>query len=113
MQPLSDVEKCYWSTEAFQRCLRATKWVYDAAVKRAEETCVWRREFGVEEMGPERVSEEGETGKELVFGFDVQSRPVLYMVSRRSRGWARTRDLMGWFFSATVSSEHGDGTSSD
>jgi len=26
------------------------------------------------------ISREGETGKELVFGFDVDCRPVLYMV---------------------------------
>lgn len=79
---LSEVEKCYWSSQAFQRCLRATKWDYAAALKRAEETCVWRREFRVEEMKEEDVWKEGETGKELVFGYDVNCRPVLYMVSR-------------------------------
>ncbi|GAA6058626.1 hypothetical protein JCM10212_004037 [Sporobolomyces blumeae] len=79
LTPLSDVEKCYWSNQAFQRCLRATKWDYANAVKRAEETCVWRREFNVEGMKEQDVSREGETGKELVFGFDVDCRPVLYM----------------------------------
>jgi len=49
-------------------------------LKRAEETLVWRREFKVEEMKESDVSREGETGKELVFGFDVDCRPVLYMV---------------------------------
>lgn len=44
---------------------------------------VWRREFGVEEMAPEKVSPEAETGKEIVFGYDRDSRPVLYMVSCR------------------------------
>lgn len=42
---------------------------------------MWRREATVEEMGPEHVSPEGETGKELVFGYDKDCRPVLYMVS--------------------------------
>ncbi|KAM0754643.1 CRAL/TRIO domain-containing protein [Meredithblackwellia eburnea MCA 4105] len=81
LKQLTDKEKCYWSTEAFQRCLRATKWVYQDAVKRAEETLVWRREFcdGVDEMTPELVSHEGETGKELVAGYDINFRPVLYM----------------------------------
>lgn len=55
------------------------KWDYNAAVKRAEVTLVWRREAKVEEMGPEAVSTEGETGKELVFGYDKECRPVLYM----------------------------------
>ncbi|POY72556.1 hypothetical protein BMF94_4383 [Rhodotorula taiwanensis] len=83
VHPLSEVEKCYWSNQAFQRCLRATKWDYAAALKRAEETCVWRREFGVEEMREEDVWREGETGKELVFGYDVNCRPVLYMHPHR------------------------------
>lgn len=77
--PLDDVEKCYWSSQAFQRCLRATKWDYQNALKRAEETLVWRREYKVETMKEEDVSREGETGKELVFGFDNDCRPVLYM----------------------------------
>lgn len=85
VHPLSEVEKCYWSNQAFQRCLRATKWDYAAALKRAEETCVWRREFGVEEMREEDVWREGETGKELVFGYDVNCRPVLYMVRSDAR----------------------------
>ncbi|GAA5976753.1 hypothetical protein JCM10908_005620 [Rhodotorula pacifica] len=83
VHPLSEVEKCYWSTQAFQRCLRATKWDYAAALKRAEETLVWRREFQVEEMKEEDVWREGETGKELVFGYDVNCRPVLYMHPHR------------------------------
>lgn len=77
--PLNDVEKAYWSTEAFQRCLRATRWHLDNALKRAEETVVWRREFGVDDMPDSRVSREGETGKELVFGYDNLQRPVLYV----------------------------------
>ncbi|TKA57499.1 hypothetical protein B0A53_00730 [Rhodotorula sp. CCFEE 5036] len=83
LHPLSDVEKCYWSSQAFQRCLRATKWDYPSALKRAEETLVWRREFQVEEMTEEEVWREGETGKELVFGYDVNCRPVLYMHPHR------------------------------
>ncbi|GAA5898558.1 CRAL-TRIO domain-containing protein [Sporobolomyces salmoneus] len=79
LTPLNDIERCYWSSQAFQRCLRATKWDYLNALKRAEETLVWRREFKVEEMREEDVSREGETGKELVFGFDKDCRPVLYM----------------------------------
>ncbi|KAL8286365.1 hypothetical protein RQP46_004382 [Phenoliferia psychrophenolica] len=82
MKPLDERERCYWSKEAFLRCLRATKWVYLEAVKRAEETLVWRREFagGVEDgLSAELVSHEGETGKELILGYDVNLRPVLYM----------------------------------
>ncbi|GAA5855526.1 hypothetical protein JCM8547_007872 [Rhodosporidiobolus lusitaniae] len=81
--PLTAVEKCYWSRQAFLRCFRAVKWDYAAGVRRAEETLVWRREFGVEEMQESDVSKEGETGKELVMGFDVNCRPVLYMHPNR------------------------------
>jgi len=80
LHPLNDVEKCYWSPQAFLRCFRAVKWDYAAALRRAEETAVWRREYGVEDMKEEDVWVEGETGKELVFGYDVNARPVLYMV---------------------------------
>ncbi|GAA5884608.1 hypothetical protein JCM6882_005320 [Rhodosporidiobolus microsporus] len=83
VRPLNDVEKCYWSKQAFLRCLRAVKWDYAAGVRRAEETLVWRREFKVEEMKESDISREGETGKELVMGFDVNCRPVLYMHPNR------------------------------
>ncbi|GAA5821281.1 hypothetical protein JCM11251_004551 [Rhodosporidiobolus azoricus] len=83
VRPLNDVEKCYWSKQAFLRCLRAVKWDYAAGVRRAEETLVWRREFKVEEMQESDISREGETGKELVMGFDVNCRPVLYMHPNR------------------------------
>lgn len=78
---LDDREKCYWSKEGFLRVLRATKWNLHAAIRRAEESCVWRREYEIESMRPEQVSKEAETGKEIVFGYDVNARPVLYMVS--------------------------------
>lgn len=68
------------SIEGFQRVLRATRWNDEAALKRAEETVAWRREFPAD-LPAERVSREGETGKELVFGYDNDCRPVLYMVS--------------------------------
>lgn len=35
-------------------------------------------------MAPEKVSPEAETGKEIVFGYDKDSRPVLYMASLSS-----------------------------
>lgn len=66
--PLNEVERCYWSKEAFERCLRATKWNYDSAVKRAEETCVWRRESRVEEINEKDIEGESATGKEIVMG---------------------------------------------
>jgi hypothetical protein len=60
--------------------LRSVRWNEENAIKRAEETAVWRRAFPAD-LPAERVSVEGETGKELVFGYDNDCRPVLYMVS--------------------------------
>ena len=92
-----------------QRFLRATKWDLPSAFARCEETIVWRREFGVEEINNDAtmVEEESKTGKEIILGWDNQKRPCLYMfpgrqnVSRaqvgcpsgqstRSQGYART-----------------------
>ena len=56
------------------------RWNEEAVIKRCEETLVWRRDFPAN-LPAERVSREGETGKELVFGYDNDCRPVLYMVS--------------------------------
>lgn len=93
LAPLNDVEKCYCSQQHFHRVFRAVKWDYNAALKRAEEITVWRREAKVEEMRPEQVSIEGETGKEIVFGYDKQCRPVLYMVSSSCQALSHWRSL--------------------
>ncbi|GAA6002228.1 hypothetical protein JCM10207_003136 [Rhodosporidiobolus poonsookiae] len=102
--PLNDVEKCYWSRQAFLRCLRAVKWDYAAAVRRAEETCVWRREYNVDGMQESDISVEGETGKELVMGFDVNCRPVLYMHPHRQNTQVGPRqiDFVIWCLERTL-----------
>lgn len=46
---------------------------------RVEEILVWRRDYGVDEIGGADVEEESKTGKQYIFGFDKQSRPVHYM----------------------------------
>lgn len=79
---LDDVEKCYLSREAFLRILRSRSFDLPNSVKRAEETIVWRRDFGVEDLDTvqgEVVKLEAATGKEIIFGYDLNSRPVLYM----------------------------------
>ncbi|THH00212.1 hypothetical protein EW026_g2285 [Hermanssonia centrifuga] len=80
-------EEMFWlSFECMLRYLRATKWVSaQAAIKRLEETLAWRREFGLydERFTPEHVEPEALTGKEVVFGFDVNGRPALYLCPSR------------------------------
>ncbi|KAM9928370.1 hypothetical protein OXX59_001870 [Metschnikowia pulcherrima] len=84
--PLSVDEKAWLSRECILRYLRATKWDVETAAKRIEATLAWRREFGLSRMADEEntltssvVAPENETGKEVILGFDNDSRPCLYL----------------------------------
>ncbi|KZT07736.1 CRAL/TRIO domain-containing protein [Laetiporus sulphureus 93-53] len=78
---LREEEKFWLSCECMLRYLRATKWSSTkAAIKRLEETLVWRREYGVYDLiTAEHVEPEAVTGKMFLFGYDVDGRPALYM----------------------------------
>lgn len=85
-QPISESEKSWLTRECFLRYLRATKWHYPEAIERIELTLAWRREFGIahnyeseNEVNGKLVSPENETGKEVILGFDNDSRPCLYL----------------------------------
>lgn len=86
--PLLPEERAWLTKECFLRYLRATKWKTDAAIKRIEETMVWRRTFGLVDIpGPggsdlitkDLVEVENETGKNLIIGYDNDNRPCLYL----------------------------------
>ncbi|KAK6458655.1 lipid biosynthesis and multidrug resistance [Scheffersomyces xylosifermentans] len=87
--PILEEELAWLTQECFLRYLRASKWKVDVAIKRIEETMVWRRTFGVVEVpghtDPEKkitadlVSHENETGKNLIVGYDNENRPCLYL----------------------------------
>lgn len=82
-------EKAWLTKECFLRYLRATKWKEEAAIKRIEDTIVWRRTFGVmdipghtdqaKKLTAELVEAENTTGKNLVLGYDNDNRPCLYL----------------------------------
>lgn len=86
---ITDEEKAWLTKECFLRYLRATKWKVDAAIKRIEETLLWRRTFGVVEIPghtdpkkkvtAELVEPENTTGKNLIVGYDNDNRPCLYL----------------------------------
>ncbi|ODV80382.1 uncharacterized protein CANTADRAFT_25970 [Suhomyces tanzawaensis NRRL Y-17324] len=85
-QPLTEDEKSWLTRECFLRYLRATKWVTKDAIDRVTLTLAWRREFGISHLfekdnkvNGESTSVEGETGKEVVLGYDNDSRPCLYL----------------------------------
>lgn len=80
-QPITEVEKAFLTRECFLRYLRATKWVVADCIKRIEGTLAWRREFGIDPsiLTGDKVQAENETGKEVILGFDNDSRPCLYL----------------------------------
>lgn len=80
--PITSAEKAFLTRECFLRYLRATKWSVDDCIKRIEGTLAWRREFGVDpdsSLSADVVSAENETGKEVILGFDNDTRPCLYL----------------------------------
>ncbi|RLV94262.1 Phosphatidylinositol transfer protein PDR16 [Spathaspora sp. JA1] len=85
-QLLTNDEKSWLTRECFLRYLRATKWHEQDAINRIELTLAWRREFGINHamdqdntVNGDLCSEENETGKEVILGYDNNSRPCLYL----------------------------------
>lgn len=80
---VTDIERSWLTKECFLRYLRATKWVVDDCIKRIEGSLAWRREFGItgenDIVTPDLVSEENESGKELILGYENDARPILYL----------------------------------
>ncbi|PWN98449.1 hypothetical protein FA09DRAFT_357233 [Tilletiopsis washingtonensis] len=72
------------SRESLLRYLRASKWDLSTAKKRLTDTIAWRREFGVDELVDEEMSEEAKCGKETVLGYDKHARPLHYMHPHRN-----------------------------
>ncbi|XYA00381.1 lipid biosynthesis and multidrug resistance [Meyerozyma guilliermondii] len=87
--PILESEKAWLTKECFLRYLRASKWKQQTAIKRIEDTLVWRRTFGVTEVPghtdpkqvitPDLVEHENVTGKHLILGYDNDNRPCLYL----------------------------------
>ncbi|KAE8450901.1 hypothetical protein EG329_005341 [Mollisiaceae sp. DMI_Dod_QoI] len=77
--PITDSEIMWLTKECLLRYLRATKWVTAEAAKRLLGTLTWRREYGVEDLTGEHISPENETGKQIIFGYDIAARPCHYL----------------------------------
>ncbi|KAI0635576.1 CRAL/TRIO domain-containing protein [Trametes polyzona] len=63
------------------RFIRAIKWASaQAAIKRLEETLKWRREYGIYDLiTASHVEPEAVTGKMIIWGYDADNRPALYL----------------------------------
>lgn len=79
-EPITDDERMWLTRECLLRYLRATKWNVVEAEARLQRTLTWRREYGLEKLTPEYISIENETGKQVVMGYDIHSRPCLYLL---------------------------------
>jgi len=81
---LTEEEKFWLSCECLLRYLRASKWKTQTAIQRLGQTLKWRREFGLYDLvGAKHVEPEAVTGKEIVYGYDVEGRPACYMFPSR------------------------------
>lgn len=81
--PITDNEKIWLTRECLLRYLRATKWNTEDAAKRLLATLTWRREYGLDGFTGDYISNENETGKMIIFGYDVGGRPCLYLTPGR------------------------------
>lgn len=77
--PIEDYERMFLTRECLFRYLRATTWKVDQAATRLKNTLVWRREYGTDKFTADYISIENETGKQVVFGWDVEGRPCCYL----------------------------------
>ncbi|RMY80079.1 hypothetical protein D0862_12892 [Hortaea werneckii] len=77
--PIQDHERMWLTRECILRYLRATKWNTANALKRLQSTLTWRREYGADTFSADYISPENESGKQLLLGYDKESRPCLYL----------------------------------
>ncbi|EIN09807.1 CRAL/TRIO domain-containing protein [Punctularia strigosozonata HHB-11173 SS5] len=102
---LTEDEQFWLSYECILRYLRASKWVVDTAITRLESTLKWRREFGLyTTVTAAHVEPEAFTGKEIIFGYDVDRRPALYLVPSRqnTEEGPRQIEFVVWMLERTI-----------
>lgn len=77
--PLIDQERMWMTRECLLRYLRASKWSVPNAITRLLATLAWRREYILDSHTAEYFSDENETGKQVIMGYDAATRPCLYL----------------------------------
>ncbi|GAA5803133.1 CRAL-TRIO domain-containing protein [Helicostylum pulchrum] len=75
-------ERGFLSDATAHRYMRARKWNFEAAKTMLEKTVHWRREFKPEQLDPDTISKEAETGKMYFNGYDKMGRPLWIMKPR-------------------------------
>ena len=77
--PMTEEERMFCTRECLLRYLRATTWNVAQAETRLKNTLIWRREYGVQRITPDYISDENATGKQLILGWDNEGRSCQYM----------------------------------
>lgn len=95
---LTDNERLWLTRECLLRYLRASKWNGHQAVARLQATLLWRREFNVESHTADYISEENETGKQVIFGYDNEGRPCLYLNPHKQNTKGREKQMQHLVF---------------
>ncbi|KAJ3088970.1 hypothetical protein HK100_007890 [Physocladia obscura] len=77
-----DNEPAWTDDVCLLKYLRATKWDFEAAVKRLQETMQWRRDFRPTENDIDSLKPHAAIGGQYYNGFDKLGRPILVLISR-------------------------------
>lgn len=104
--PLLLEEKAWLTKECIIRYLKATNWNVDQSIDRITQSLAWRREFGINHLGEENgdtvtsdlVAIENESGKQIVMGYDNDSRPILYLKPGRQNTKTSQRQVQHLVF---------------
>ncbi|KAI7861616.1 CRAL-TRIO domain-containing protein [Spinellus fusiger] len=75
-------EKGFLTSATLNRYLRARKWDLEASKAMLENTIKWRRDFRPEQLDPDYIRPEAETGKMYFNGYDKCGRPIWIMQPR-------------------------------
>lgn len=98
IESLTENERLWLTRECLLRYLRASKWNETHAVTRLQATLAWRREFKVETHIADYISEENETGKQVIFGYDNAGRPCLYLNPHKQNTKGREKQMQHLVF---------------
>ncbi|KAG1343435.1 hypothetical protein G6F62_004790 [Rhizopus arrhizus] len=75
-------ERAFLSEATIHRYLRARKWDLEAAKTMLENSIKWRRDFRPDQIDPESIRSEAETGKMYYNGYDKTGKPLWIMKPR-------------------------------
>ncbi|CEJ04118.1 hypothetical protein RMCBS344292_18086 [Rhizopus microsporus] len=86
-------EKGFLTEATANRYLRARKWDLEAAKTMLENSIKWRREFRPDQLDPEIIRPEAETGKMYYNGYDKTGKPLWIMKPRNENSKDSDRQI--------------------